>query len=104
MYFYRLNTLETRTFTVPLKVETSKAFIPSNVIEQTVRVTLRGEANSITPILEEDIEAYINLDGYIKEGSYRASVKIRKKGSALGVEPFEISVVPIEIHMVLEEK
>ena len=102
--FYRLNTLETRTFTIPLKVQGSESIILISSIEDSVKVTLRGEPNSIFPILEEDIEAYIDIGRYSKGGSYRTPVKIRKKGSALGVEPLEITVAPIEIHLQLEEK
>jgi len=102
--FYRMNTLETRFISVPLQVESSEALIPANYYAQTVRASLRGEANSINPILEEDIEAYIDLRKYTQEGTYRIPIQIRKKGSALGVEPLEISVVPIEISLVLEER
>ena len=102
--FYRINTLETRFVSVPLLLESADSFIPSSSYTRTVRVSLRGEANSIYPILEEDIEAYIDLKKYTQEGVYRIPVQIRKKGSALGVEPLEISVVPIEIALVLEQK
>jgi len=101
--FYRMNTLETRFIPVPLQIEAGD-LIPSSSYARTVRVSLRGEAGSINPILEEDIEAYISLKKYAAEGEYRIPVQIRKKGSALGVEPLEISVVPIEITMVLEQK
>jgi YbbR domain-containing protein len=102
--FYRINTLETRFVSVPLLLESADSFIPSNSYARTVRVSLRGEANSINPILEEDIEAYIDLKKYTQEGVYRIPVQIRKKGGALGVEPLEISVVPIEVTLVLEQK
>jgi len=102
--FYRMNTLETRFFSVPLLLESSDLLIPASSYASTVRVGLRGEAGSINPILEEDIEAYIDLKKYQGEGVYRVPVQIRKKGNALGVEPLEISVVPIEINLVLEQR
>jgi len=102
--FYRMNTLETRIFTVPLVIEYSDTLIIVNSFSSSVRVSLRGEADSIQPILEEDIEAYIDLGRYSAEGSFRVPVQIRKKGTALGVEPLEISVFPIEIPLVLEHK
>jgi len=102
--FYRMNTLETRFISIPLMLESADSLIPSSSYASTVKVSLRGEANSINPILEEDIEAYIDLKKYNKEGVYRIPVQIRKNGSALGVEPLEISVVPIEITLVLEQK
>jgi YbbR domain-containing protein len=104
MIFYRMNTLETRFISVPLLVESADSLIPASSYARTVRVSLRGEAGSINPILEEDIEAYIDLKKYTAEGVYRIPVQIRKKGSALGVEPLEIAVVPIEITLALEQR
>ena len=102
--FYRMNTLETRFFTAPLLIEPSETLLPAVVFTSSVRVSLRGEALGIQPILEEDIEAYIDLGRYSNEGSYKVPVQIRKKGSALGVEPLEISVLPVEIPLVLERR
>lgn len=102
--FYRMSTLETRFFTAPLRIESSDTLVPSAVFASSVRVSLRGEADGIQPILEEDIETYIDLRRYTNEGLYRVPVQIRKKGSAIGIEPLEISVLPIEIPLFLEQK
>jgi hypothetical protein len=102
--FYRMNNLETRFFTVPLLIESSDTLMPVNSFASSVKVSVRGEAEGIQPILAEDIEAYIDLGRYLNEGNYRVSVQIRKKGSALGVEPLEISVLPVEIPLLLEQK
>jgi hypothetical protein len=102
--FYRMNNLENRVFTVPLSVISNDALMPVSSVESTIRVSLRGRPAEIQPILSEDIEAYIDLGRYTKEGNYKAPVQIRKKGGALGVEPLEISVLPIEIPVFLEQK
>jgi len=102
--FHRINTLETRFFSSPLRVEYSDTLVPVNSYTQVVRVGLRGEAGSINPILENDIETYIDLKKYANEGSYRIPVQIQRKGSALGVESLEISVDPIEVTLRLENK
>ena len=102
--FYRLNTLETRDIIVPLKSEVTANLIPVNSITNTVRVTLRGESNNILTLTEDDIEAFIDLKRYEKEGTFRVPIQIRKTGNALGVEPLEISVSPAEIYVTLEEK
>ena len=104
LVFHRVNTLESRFFSVPLRVETGDTLIPASQYTRVIRVGLRGEANSILPILEDDIETYIDLKKYADEGSYRIPVQIRKKGSAAGVEPLEISVDPIEVTIRLENK
>jgi len=101
---YKMNTLETRFFSAPLRVESANILIPASSYPQTVKINLRGEKNSIFPILEEDIEAYIDLSRYSSENSYRIPVQIRKKGSALGIEPLEITVEPVDIYIKLENK
>jgi len=102
--FHKMNTLETRSFSTPLKVETNDTLVPASSFTQVIRVSLRGEANSIFQVLEDDIETYINLGKYVNEGSYRIPVQIRRKGSALGVDPLEVSVDPVEISVRLENK
>ena len=102
--FYRMSNLEIRSFSVPLVIEASETLIPVNSFTSSVRISLRGSAGGIHQILDEDIEAYIDLGKLTNEGNYKAPVHIRKKGSALGVDLLEISVVPIEIPLLLEKK
>jgi YbbR domain-containing protein len=102
--FYRLSTLETRSFSSPLKVEANSLFIPSISFTDTIRVSLHGEADSIHSIPEKDIEAYIDLNKYTNEGTYRIPVQIRKTGSALEIRPLEINVIPAEVSVTLEQK
>jgi hypothetical protein len=99
-----MSNLETRFFTVPLLIESSDTLLPANSYPGTVKISVRGESEGIQPILAEDIEAYINLDRYTNEGNYRVPVQIRKKGTALGIEPLEISVLPVDISLSLEQK
>jgi YbbR domain-containing protein len=102
--FHRMSTLEDRFFSAPLNVELDSALIPASPYTRMIRVSLRGEANSIFPILEDDIETYIDLKKYREEGWYRVPVQVRKKGTALGIEPLEISVDPMEISLHLDHK
>ena len=100
--FYRMNTLETRFFSVPLQIKANESLVLANSISNSVRISLRGEPDIIQQILEEDIEAIIDLGRYANEGIFKAPVQIRKKNSALGITPLEISVLPIEISVELE--
>ena len=102
--FHRMNTLETRFFSAPLGIEAHETLVPANIFTQVIRVSIRGEANNIYPILEEDIETFIDLKRYTNEGNYRIPVQVRRKGSALGVDALEISVDPIEIPVRLEQR
>jgi YbbR domain-containing protein len=101
--FYKMSTLETRPFSAPLYIESAN-LIPASSYPQMVKISLRGEKNSIYQILEEDIEAFIDLNKYTSEDTYRIPVQIRKKGSVLGIEPLEITVEPADILIKLEDK
>jgi len=101
---YRVSTLSTRTLTVPLAVETSHALIPASDFPASVRVTLRGEGDGIDLIADGDIEAFIDLSRHEFEGWYRSPVQIRRRGTALEVEPLEISVNPLEVSVMLDRR
>ncbi|MDR0452796.1 MAG: hypothetical protein LBH15_07110, partial [Treponema sp.] len=49
--FHRISVLENRFFSVPLKVELNNTLAIASSYNHMVRVSLRGEANSIFPIL-----------------------------------------------------
>lgn len=102
--FYRMSTLEQRYFSVPLSVETNGDLVPATAYPRMVKIGLRGEADSIYPILEDDIVAAIDLSGYTKEGEYRVAVQTRIKGTALDIEPLEVSVEPVEISLRVEHR
>jgi hypothetical protein len=102
--FHRISTLEERFFTVPLNIEVQSNLIPSSSFPRVIRVTLRGDANSIYSISESDIEAFVDLLKHDSPGDYRAAVQVRKKGTAIGVDPLEVSVDPMDISISLDYK
>ena len=101
---YRINVLEERFFSVPLKVITNEKYIPAGPYPRNVRITLRGNRDEIFLILEEDIEATLDISSYRTEGQFKSPVEIEKKGTSLEVDPLEIKVDPYEITLTLEEK
>jgi YbbR domain-containing protein len=102
--FYRLNTMTTRPLSTPLIIETNSSLIPASAYPKTVRITLRGDDDGIKAIADGDIEAYVDLAMYETGGLYSAPVQIRKKGSALSVEPLEISVSPLKVSLQLDQR
>jgi YbbR domain-containing protein len=100
--FHQLNTLTTRSLSVPLNIETNSALIPASEYPQNVRISLRGEDDGIKLIADSDIEAYVDLARHEEEGIYSVPVQVRKKGSALGIEPLEITVYPSKISILLD--
>jgi hypothetical protein len=102
--FYRTSSLEERFFSVPLAVEGTDTLVPASRYPTMIRVTLRGNANNIYPVINSDIETYIDLSGAQEKGMKNFPVLVRKKGTALGAEPLEISVDPMEIAVELDTK
>ncbi|MDR1948599.1 MAG: hypothetical protein LBQ38_04340 [Spirochaetaceae bacterium] len=102
--FHRMSALEERFFSTPLQIVAQGDMVPSSSYPRMIRVSLRGEANSIYPIMEDDIEAFLDLTQYTEEGAYRAPVQIRKMGTALGVEALEVTVDPVEVFVELDHK
>jgi hypothetical protein len=77
--FHRMSNLETRFFSVPLVIERLNGMMPSGAYPRMIRIGLRGEANAIFPILEEDIVAYVDMEKINSPGTYRVPVEWRKK-------------------------
>jgi len=92
---------EERFLQIPLLLESNERFIP---VSSFVNIILKGDKDIIASISEGDIEAYIDLSKYTKEGTYSVPVETRKKGSAVGVEPLQIKPSPTKIKLELEEK
>lgn len=101
--FFKLNSLETHVFSARLHVDASETLVSPDSFAKVVRVSLRGEADSIYSIAEEDIEPYIDLTRYVNEGAYYVPVQIRMKANG-AVTPLEITVDPPEIRLNLERK
>jgi len=102
--FYRMSTLEQRYISVPLIVETNGDLVPASSYPRMVKIGLRGEMDSIYPIQESDVVAYVDLSQYNKEGELRVPVQTRLKGTALDVDPLEVTVEPVEISLRLEHR
>jgi hypothetical protein len=78
--------------------------MPAASYPRIIWVSLRGEASSLFHILEDDIEAYVDMGRYNMPGTYTVPVQWRKRGSALGADPIQITVNPIEITFSLDYK
>jgi len=102
--FHRMSRLEERFISVPLRIEHLTSLMPSSAYPRMIRLTLRGEANSIYPILDGDIEVFAEMENFTAPGTYLVPLQWRKKGTALGVEPLQITADPAEISFQLDYK
>jgi hypothetical protein len=103
-FFYRASTLEERDFSVPLRLEVPADLAVSKPYPRSVRVTLRGRGESVFAILEEDIIVSADLDRFTGEGEFRVPLRVRRTGSAAGVEPLDVRVEPAELRLALEKE
>ncbi len=102
--FYRMSTLDQRYFSVPLAVESNANFAPASTYPKMVKIRLRGETDSIYPILESDITASVDLARFDAEGEVRVPIRAHLSGTALGIDPLEVTVDPPEIKVRLEHR
>ncbi|HUX14464.1 MAG TPA: CdaR family protein [Spirochaetia bacterium] len=103
-FFNQLSRLEVRYFSVPLQIVVPAGYVPGAPYPSKVRVTLRGESTAIFRVLEEDVEAYADFSAHDTEGVFKEPIQIRKKGSALNIDPLEITVEPLEVTVTLDRK
>lgn len=102
--FHRMGELQERFFYLPLQINANDYLAPSTSYPRNIRVILRGNANNIFYIADNDIEVYLDLTRYNAPGIYKIPVEIDKKGSAFESEAPEIIVDPVEITLELDTR
>ena len=101
-FFYRISSLEERYFNVPLTLIFHENFIPAEDVPESVRIILKGRSEDIKLVLEDEIEASADFSSYGKEGRFKESVQIKKKGFAMDLGSLEIRVEPRELNLQIE--
>jgi len=102
--FHRMGDMQERFFSIPLQLNAGNNLVPSRPYPRNVRVILRGDANNIYYLEENDIEASLDLTRYTEPGVYKVPVQINRKGAAFEAEAPEITVDPAEITMELDTR
>jgi YbbR domain-containing protein len=102
--FNNLSRLEDRYLSVPLDLVLHEGFVPSAPYPERVRVRIRGEADQIFRLIEDDLYTYLDLSEHRSSGEYRGAVEVEKRGTALVMDAIDISVDPAVITVRLEEK
>jgi len=102
--FNRFDSLEVRTYNVPLRLMTDTALLPAEDFNHRVKVTLRGTQEVLSSISESDIEALADFSSHQGEGVFRAAVQINRRGASADNTSLEISVDPMVLSLRLERK
>jgi hypothetical protein len=102
--FNRFDSLQTRTYTVPLRLITDTALMPAQDFNHRVRVTVRGAPELVSQVSEGDLEASVDFSGHQGEGVFNAPIQVNRKGSAAEAAALEVSVDPLVLNLHLEQK
>jgi len=103
-FFYRYSTLEERSLSLPLKLKAPAGLAVATPYPKNVRVTLRGRAEELSRILEEEIQVSGDLSRFDSEGQYRLPLRVSREAGALKAAPLIIRVEPSELRLVLEKE
>ena len=104
-FFYQINNMEERYFSIPLQVQTTEGLSPAGDYPRSVRVNLRGTEDVIYSIMDDEISAVADFRQYRGEGTYKVPVQI-SLGKAYGLsdDTMEIRVEPSEVTITQEEE
>lgn len=102
--FNRFDSLDVRTYTVPLRLVTDTSLVPAQEFSNRVRVTVRGASDLVSQVTENDLEAFADFSGRQGEGVFSATVQVNRRGSAAETAALEVSVEPMNLSLHLERK
>jgi YbbR domain-containing protein len=102
--FHRMGELQERFFYIPLQINANANLAPSSPYPRNIRIIVRGNANNIYYVADNDIEVYLDLTRYDTPGIYKVPVELDKKGSALEPEAPEVIVDPVEVTLELDTR
>lgn len=105
LYFtYQGNIQETRYFSVPLTVVSNRNLVPAQKTPKNVRLTVKASKEVIDTLQTGDFSAYLDIDKYLEEGTYKIPVQIKLSQRTQLFEPLQIESKPKIIPLLLEER
>lgn len=107
-FFHQMSLLETKTFTVPLEVNSDGLMITALSVESKkyIRIKVRGEREDLSSISDMDFKAYTNISGKDEEGTYDFPVyaELSERIIRMNIDPLEISVQPEFVKLPIQKK
>jgi|GEM_PF-2850584 len=95
---------EVRFFDLSLNVLLHETMIPGETYPKVVRLGLKGDPELIKSVKAWEFKAVLDLTQYNIEGRFYAPVEIQRSGTALKIDPLEISVNPKDMYLTIEYK
>lgn len=102
--FYTLSLQDSKTFTVPLTVQSKNGIAVAGNYPKRVRVTLKGKTEEIASVRESEVSAYLDLNYLASDGTYKLPVLVDLSQQALLLETLEVHVSPQEVSLKVEEE
>jgi len=102
--FNRFDSLQVRTFSIPLRLITDTAVVPAQDFNHRVKVTLRGTIDLVSAVSEADLEALVDYSAHQGEGVFSAPIEVNRKGAAAESTALEVTVDPLVLNLHLERR
>jgi YbbR domain-containing protein len=103
--FQRVNTMDSRTFEVPLAVTVNNnGLVATKPLPEKVRITIKTTQTELANFSESDITASIDLSKFENAGLYTAPVDAHPSLSIIDIDSIEINIYPREIKITLDKK
>ncbi len=102
--FYRFDSLQVKTLTIPLRLLTDTALVPAQDFDRRVKVTIRGTPDLVSAVGDADLEALVDFSSHQGEGRFNAPIQVVGRSPAAENSALEISVDPLILNLQLERK
>lgn len=102
--FNRFDSLQVRTFAIPLRLVTDTALLPAQEFDHRVKVTIRGVSDLVSGVTEADLEALVDYSSHQGEGVFNAPIQVNRHGVAAESTALEVTVDPMVLSLHLERK
>lgn len=100
---FQIISLDTKSFSVPLQVREGGNFIALESPPNAVRIIVKGDAEKIAIIQENDIQAYIDTSIVVKPGISILPIKLDLVDDLTLIDPFDVEVFPHTVELLFEE-
>lgn len=102
--FFNISTLDTKVFSIPLQIKQEGEVVIVNMPTHFVRVSVKGKPEDIVQISEQDFSAVLDLNHYVKAGTFSVPVFLYISKQAALFSPLEYSCKPERLSLEVDKK
>ncbi len=101
-FFTNLLNLENRVITLPIRYALAPGYTQAHDYPTKVRIKMRGNADKIFGVAEEDLQVTADFSTFSREGEFKVPLAVKRSGNAALVEPLDIALEPGAVSISLE--